>query len=50
MRMRTHIIDAINAMVDSVSMLATKALFCWCLEADGGFDSVPLRLVFAPLW
>ena len=49
-RTRSHVIDAINGLVDCAAMLIVKVLFCWCLGRPNGLESMSLRLMFTPFW
>ncbi|GFH25726.1 RING-type domain-containing protein, partial [Haematococcus lacustris] len=48
-RVRTHIIDAINVLLDSSAALAIKATFAAQLQA-GDFAKSSMRLTLAPAW
>jgi len=49
-RSRSHVVDAVNAMVDGTAMLIVKLIFCWCLGRPNGLDSMSMRLMFTPFW
>ena len=49
-RSRSHVIDAINAIIDATAMLIVKVLFCWCLGRPNGLNSMSMRLMFTPFW
>ncbi|GAX80861.1 hypothetical protein CEUSTIGMA_g8296.t1 [Chlamydomonas eustigma] len=49
-RTKSHIIDAINGLVDCVAMLTVKVVFCWCLTLPNGLSSMSMRLMFTPFW
>lgn len=46
-RKRSHIIDGVNSLIETIAMLVAKVLFCRGLEA-GNLGS--LRIIFIPFW
>lgn len=48
-RLKSHIIDSINGLIETTAMLIVKIVFCWMLQT-GRLHSVSFRLLCTPFW